>query len=131
LRNLYGSDRYIRLLEGLGTILHLPQCAPDQTYLGGLDLKGDDGEFAYVWQEEFIQGRMTCLYNHHNLVFFAVVFHVATLMPNKESDPHCTAKKLHIGNDYVTIVYNDSGEEHKIGCIKVATWKTTAKKTKL
>ncbi len=51
---------------------------------------------------------------------FAVIYHVATLMPNKESDPNCNAKKLHIGNDYVTIVYNDSGEDYKIGTIKVS-----------
>lgn len=49
----------------------------------------------------------------------AVIFHVATLMPNKESDPNCNAKKLHIGNDYVTVVYNNSGEDYKIGVIKV------------
>ena len=41
-------------------------------------------------------------------------------MPCKESDPKCTAKKLHIGNDNVTIVYNDSEEDYKIGTIKVS-----------
>ena len=51
---------------------------------------------------------------------FSVIFHVATLMPNKESDPNCNAKKLHIGNDYVTIVYNESGEDYKIGTIKAS-----------
>ena len=40
-------------------------------------------------------------------------------MPNKESDPNCNSKKRHIGNDYVSIVYNDSGEDYKIGVIKV------------
>lgn len=49
----------------------------------------------------------------------SVIFHVATLMPNKDSDPNCNAKKLHIGNDYVTIVYNDSNEDYRIGIIKV------------
>jgi hypothetical protein len=35
---------------------------------------------------------------------------VATLMPtNLEKDPASNKKKRHIGNDYVTIVYNDSG----------------------
>ena len=51
----------------------------------------------------------------------SVIFHVATLMPNRESDPSCNAKKLHIGNDYVTIVYNDSNEDYRIGVIKVKT----------
>lgn len=49
----------------------------------------------------------------------SVIFHVATLMPNRDSDPNCNAKKLHIGNDYVTIVYNDSNEDYRIGIIKV------------
>ncbi|ELT92478.1 hypothetical protein CAPTEDRAFT_148419 [Capitella teleta] len=102
LGNVCGSERYISLLEGLGSLIHLPDCLPENTYLGGLDREGNDGKFAYVWQEEFIQ----------------VVFHVATLMPNKDSDPNCNAKKLHIGNDYVSIVYNDSRDEHRIGCIK-------------
>lgn len=48
-----------------------------------------------------------------------VVFHIATMMPTKESDVRCTNKKLHIGNDYVTIVYNDSGEPYSMGTIKV------------
>ena len=50
---------------------------------------------------------------------FSVIFHVATLMPTKETDPNCNAKKLHIGNDYVTIVYNNSNQAYKIGTIKV------------
>lgn len=50
----------------------------------------------------------------------SVIFHVATLMPKKDSDPNCNAKRLHIGNDYVTVVYNNSDEEYKIGVIKVS-----------
>ena len=56
---------------------------------------------------------------------FAVIFHIATLMPNRKGDPNCTFKKLHIGNDYVTIVYNDSGEDFKLGTLSVRlnqTW---------
>ena len=40
-------------------------------------------------------------------------------MPTKESDPQCTGKKLHIGNNYVTIVYNESGEPYNIQTVKV------------
>ena len=36
-------------------------------------------------------------------------FHVATLMPTAASDPQQVAKKRHLGNDNVTIVWN----EHK------------------
>ena len=55
------------------------------------------------------------------IIDLAVIFHVATLMPNKESDPNCNGKKLHIGNDFVSIVYNDSKQKYKIGTIKVNT----------
>ena len=48
----------------------------------------------------------------------AVVFHVATLMPSQESGQHSN-KKLHIGNDCVVIVYNDSAEPYSFGTIKV------------
>lgn len=47
------------------------------------------------------------------------IFHIATLMPNRESDKSCCNKKRHIGNDFVVVVYNDSGEEYKLGTIKV------------
>ena len=43
-------------------------------------------------------------------------------MPNKTSDPNCNDKKRHIGNDFVTIVYNESGEDYKIGTIKVCPY---------
>ena len=48
-----------------------------------------------------------------------VIFHVATLMPTRDSDPGCNSKKMHIGNDFVTIVYNDSQQAVKFGRIKV------------
>ena len=51
--------------------------------------------------------------------FYLVMFHIATLMPNKENDPNCHSKKLHIGNDFVTIVYNESKTAYKMGTIKV------------
>ncbi|XP_032221463.2 tuberin-like isoform X2 [Nematostella vectensis] len=102
LRNVYGSARYMRFLGGLGRLVRLRDCAPAEIYLGGLDREGADGEFAYSWQDDICQ----------------VIFHVATLMPTKESDPGCNSKKMHIGNDFVTIVYNDSGDEVKYGTIK-------------
>ena len=51
--------------------------------------------------------------------FSSVIFHVATLMPTRDSDPGCNSKKMHIGNDFVTIVYNDSQQAVKFGRIKV------------
>uniref|UniRef100_A0A8C9SA23 Tuberin n=1 Tax=Scleropages formosus TaxID=113540 RepID=A0A8C9SA23_SCLFO len=91
LSNEYGSNRYAQFLTGL-----------DQIYLGGLDQYGDDGEFTYCWHDDIMQA----------------IFHIATLMPNRESDKGCCNKKRHIGNDFVMVVYNDSGEEYKLGTIK-------------
>lgn len=48
------------------------------------------------------------------------VFHIATLMPTKDVDKHRCDKKRHLGNDFVSIIYNDSGEDFKLGTIKVS-----------
>jgi len=102
LRNVYGSSRYMTFLAGLGTLVRLRDCPPAEIYTGGLDRNGEDGEFAYSWQDDICQ----------------VIFHIATLMPTRESDPGCNSKKMHIGNDFVTIVYNDSQQTVKFGTIK-------------
>ena len=39
-------------------------------------------------------------------------------MPRNESDPQFNKKKRHIGNDYVAIVYNDSGDTYAMGTVK-------------
>ncbi|TSK18061.1 Tuberin [Bagarius yarrelli] len=92
LSNEYGSNRYARFLTGLGKLIHLKDCDPDQIFLGGLDhgRYADDGEFTYCWHDDIMQ----------------------------ESDKSCCNKKRHIGNDFVVVVYNDSGEEYKLGTIK-------------
>ncbi|XP_048871458.1 tuberin isoform X1 [Brienomyrus brachyistius] len=102
LSNEYGSNRYTQFLTGLGRLIHLKDCDPDQIYLGGLDQYGDDGEFTYCWHDDIMQA----------------IFHIATLMPTRESDKGCCNKKRHIGNDFVMVVYNDSGEEYKLGTIR-------------
>ena len=38
-------------------------------------------------------------------------------MPTSDSDPCCKSKKLLIGNDFVSIIYNDSGHEYRLGMI--------------
>ena len=50
---------------------------------------------------------------------FVVVFHIATLMPNTGIDPQRISKKRHIGNDFVTIVYDESKHGYQQGTIKV------------
>lgn len=69
-----------------------------------MDDHGGDGKFLYLWQDDVVR----------------VTFHVATMMPNKETDPNCNNKKMHIGNDFVNIVYNESGEEFDMKTIKVS-----------
>jgi tuberous sclerosis protein 2 len=102
LANTSGSSRYLEFLSGLGQLRRLSDTTPQAVYLGGLDRGGGDGEFAYFHLDETTQ----------------VVFHVATLMPTLTSDPHCSNKKLHIGNDFVTIVFNESGRPYQFGAIK-------------
>ncbi|KFM71943.1 Tuberin, partial [Stegodyphus mimosarum] len=102
LSNVYGSTRYVNFLHGLGSMVRLTDVDPHTTYLGGLDTKGEDGKFALIWHDDVMQ----------------VVFHVATLMLNKESDKMRNEKKKHIANDNVIIVYNESGEDYKLSTIK-------------
>ena len=54
-----------------------------------------------------------------SLFILLVIFHVATLMPFKTSDTKCISKKRHIGNDFVTIIYDDSENGYSVGTIKV------------
>ncbi|XP_069762600.1 tuberin isoform X2 [Narcine bancroftii] len=102
LSNAYGSSRYAQFLTGLGKLIYLQDCNPEQIFLGGLDTYGDDGQFTYCWHDDIMQA----------------IFHIATLMPNRESDRTCCNKKRHIGNDYVIVVYKDTQEEYKLGTIK-------------
>uniref|UniRef100_A0A914XJZ0 Rap-GAP domain-containing protein n=1 Tax=Plectus sambesii TaxID=2011161 RepID=A0A914XJZ0_9BILA len=95
LANQYGSERYARFLRQLGGIVPISEDSSP----GGLSEK--DGHFTYVYDDPVTQ----------------VVFHVATLMPTNESDVACNAKKRYIGNDFVTIVYNDSGHPYRLGTI--------------
>ena len=103
LANEHGSVRYMEFLHKLGQLINLNEVDPRGTYIGGLEVSGEDGKFAYLWKDDVLQ----------------VIFHVATLMPTKPNDPACTNKKRHIGNDFVTIVYNDSGEDHQMNTMRV------------
>ncbi|XP_037363681.1 tuberin isoform X4 [Talpa occidentalis] len=102
LSNEHGSYRYTEFLTGLGRLIELKDCQPDKVYLGGLDVCGEDGQFTYCWHDDIMQA----------------VFHIATLMPTKDGDRQRCDKKRHLGNDLVSIVYNDSGEDFKLGTIK-------------
>ncbi|RUP50207.1 hypothetical protein BC936DRAFT_139983, partial [Jimgerdemannia flammicorona] len=97
LSNQHGSPDYITFLNSLGTITRLR--GNKDIYTGGLDTESDiDGEYAYYWKDAITQ----------------LIFHVATMMPFNERDPQRSLKKRHLGNDFVTIVYNDSGRDYMV-----------------
>lgn len=92
LANVMGSSDYTDLLSSIGTLTKL-QGATFNTQ--GLDRQyNTDGEYTYCWRDRVTE----------------MVFHVTTLMPtNLEHDPQCSNKKKHIGNDFVNIIFNNSG----------------------
>lgn len=96
LGNTTGSPAYAHFLSKLGHIIKLKD--QKSIYPAGLDTTSDlDGEFAYVWWDEISQ----------------IVFHVATMMPNMDYDSMRTSKKRHLGNDWVQVVWNDSGYPYR------------------
>lgn len=107
LSNKCGSLRYYEFLCHIGTCIILNDIDPEVYFIGGLDVKGDDGKYAYFWKDSVTQ----------------VIFHIATFMPARESDPQCNNKNRHIGNDHVCIVYNDSKEQFHMSTIKVSSYK--------
>ncbi|KAL2212178.1 tuberin [Sarocladium strictum] len=92
LANVVGSSDYVAFLQGLGTLTRL-KGAKFNTQ--GLDQHHDfDGEYTYCWRDRVTE----------------IVFHVTTQMPsNIDRDPQLAQKKKHIGNDFVNIIFNDSG----------------------
>ena len=92
LANVSGSREYVEFLNGLGTLTRL-KGAKFNTQ--GLDREYDsDGKYTLCWRDKVIE----------------IVFHVTTQMPtNMDHDPQCINKKRHVGNDYVNIIFNDSG----------------------
>lgn len=92
LANTMGSEAYDTCLRGLGTEIRLKDAIFNTQ---GLDSKSDmDGQHTYAWRDRITE----------------IIFHVTTLMPtDMEQDAQCVNKKRHIGNDFVNIIYNDSG----------------------
>jgi hypothetical protein len=92
LANTQGTSLYHSFLSGLGTKVAL-RGATFNTQ--GLDRECDrDGTHTYAWRDRVTE----------------IVFHITTMMPtHAASDPHCVNKKRHVGNDFVNIIYNDSG----------------------
>ncbi|KAI1765600.1 hypothetical protein GGR53DRAFT_519552 [Hypoxylon sp. FL1150] len=92
LANITGSGDYVEFLNGLGTLTKLNGATFNTQ---GLDRQYDtDGQYTFCWRDRVTE----------------IVFHVTTQMPtNLDHDPQCTLKKRHIGNDFVNIIFNDSG----------------------
>lgn len=96
LANVSGSADYTEFLNGIGTLTKLKGA---EFNTQGLDREYDtDGQYTFCWRDRVTE----------------VVFHVTTQMPtNLDHDPQCIMKKRHIGNDFVNIIFNDSGMPFK------------------
>ncbi|CAK7263083.1 Tuberous sclerosis 2-like protein [Sporothrix epigloea] len=92
LANISGSSDYVEFLNRLGTLVRLKGATFNTQ---GLDRSDDqDGAYTFCWRDRVTE----------------MVFHVTTQMPTDlERDPLCINKKRHIGNDFVNIIFNDSG----------------------
>lgn len=90
--NNIGSPAYTSFISELGTLCRLKDA---KFNTGGLDIRDDaDGEFTYCWRDRCIE----------------LVYHITTMMPtNRDDDMTYPNKKRHIGNDFVNIIFNDSG----------------------
>jgi hypothetical protein len=96
LANTHGSKAFDRFVEGLGTKVQLKGAIFNTQ---GLDRSSDtDGTHTYAWRDRIVE----------------IVYHIPTMMPtNLEDDPQCTNKKRHIGNNFVNIIWNESGLPYK------------------
>ncbi|KJH45119.1 Rap/ran-GAP [Dictyocaulus viviparus] len=94
LSNVHGSERYTRFLKLLGSPI------PLNKHPGGL-IPEQHGSYTYEYQDELSK----------------ITFLIATLMPCSDNDPNCNMKKKLIGNNFVSIVFNESGAPFKLGSI--------------
>ena len=91
-QNVQGSPDYVDFITDLGSLRRLKSAIFNTQ---GLDRTEDaDGRHAIVWNNDVTE----------------LVFHITTLMPNNDDTSLNTAnKKRHIGNDFVNIIFNNSG----------------------
>lgn len=101
LGNRSGSRLYQNFLSGIGRLQRLR--GRKDIYVGGLDTENDvDGQYALVWSDELTQ----------------VVFHTTSMMPNSATDTYFDLKKRHIGNNYVNVFFDESGEPFNFNVIR-------------
>ncbi|ORX67181.1 hypothetical protein DL89DRAFT_226220 [Linderina pennispora] len=99
--NRQGSLAYWNFLHGLGNTTRLSGM---KGFSAGLDTSGQDmdGRYTIKWRDLIAQ----------------LVFHVGTLMPSGEiGSQSMLRKKSLIGNDYVHIVFNESGSEYRFDTV--------------
>ncbi|KAJ3114415.1 Tuberous sclerosis 2-like protein [Physocladia obscura] len=96
LQNESGSPEYTRFICSLGKMV--PLRGLERLHTGGLDTSEAviDGKACVAWQDAASGNQ--------------IIFHITTLMPtNVETDPGCNLKKRHVGNDFVSILFDESG----------------------
>ncbi|XP_048586836.1 GTPase-activating Rap/Ran-GAP domain-like protein 3 isoform X2 [Nematostella vectensis] len=93
--NETGSEEFNRFLKLLGDRVELHGW---QGYRGGLDVKNDMTGSQSVFT----------VYEGHE-----IMFHVSSLLPYTPDNPQQVERKRHIGNDIVTIVFQDTDDEYK------------------
>ncbi|KAJ2770852.1 Tuberous sclerosis 2-like protein, partial [Coemansia nantahalensis] len=101
LLNQQGSPAYWSFLRGLG---HIRRLCRMEGFSAGLDTSGHDrdGRYTVRWRD----------------LISRLVFHVGTLMPADEHrQEQLVRKKAHMGNDFVHIVFNESGREYGLDTI--------------
>ncbi|ANB12570.1 hypothetical protein AWJ20_827 [Sugiyamaella lignohabitans] len=103
LANSTGSKSYRLFLSKMGKLVRLK--GNRSIYTGGLDTEMDiDGEYAYSWSDKITQ----------------MIFHTTTMMPSPANpqDTSISSKKRHIGNNYISIFYDESGLPFRFDTIK-------------
>lgn len=101
LGNTDGSPLYLDFMAGLGRVIKLK--GQMDVFTGKLDRVNDtDGAYAYAWWDDLAQ----------------IIFHTVTLVPNLPHDPEFNNKKRLVGNDYVRIVYNESGQDYAFDTLR-------------
>ena len=100
LANTSGSQAFDTLLAGMGTKVQLKGASFNTQ---GLDRVADsDGTHTYAWRDRVTE----------------IVYHIPTMMPTDlETDTQCVRKKRLIGNDFVNIIFNESGLPYKFDTI--------------
>lgn len=97
--NFNSTPAFDHFLEGMG---HKITLSGYQGFAGGLDTRGSNstGTHSYVHDWPGVGQSGT----------FQLMYHVSTLLPHGEADQNL-AKKRHIGNDIVAIVFQEDGSK--------------------